>query len=1016
MRAHGSNGTFLSSLAALSILSITSHHHGHRSQNTLILHHSRSAARLTPAPRHHHLSNHDHGTRVSVQDLFGNIPVRVKQRAMVCSDGRDDAKEWDVLKRCIVGLLLAWDSATAISIRDVAVTKKLHIRDVARAAYSLDNDAMASRKASSFDLRIIASILFQAAYVEQPSQDTWVRTSARTLHMTIRGAFSLVPAPTKHVQFISLSIRPLNPENNRNILYDEINRIFSASSFGVLEDLPDADERGSDRRSKDRRYKQDGFTNKQLKGGGKGVDRWPMFYIRVELQDTSKMQYRSEDSFLEGGSMLSSIMEVLGAMTTGFLKEYHFRPRARPLKKQPTGSEDHTSSSSRPRSRFILKQSPPNPTIPSRDADEVTELVTRNHSRPSVHFAEPDAESTVKRHKPSVGNALPSSIDTFGTSVKLPSFSQRNGYHLFGSLDGWSRIKSGKKTTSDEQSKRVEKSPHPIPIHSVQGEGLTLSINDGSALEDAAHSPALALCEQDTSTGRHLEPSVEDPPIAQGNSPVGDSAHYATAAEASKGLGKHCGPEIAPEETISWTNPISKEQLLISTRTGLVVPRPSKRPSSVSIDLENSSESGACQNQWPRKRAKITRSLSDPFVTPKEGSWVGDCLRSWENPTFRPAEESIAQVSFEGRTLEASTVLHGRHHRCSQVDIDNAFSESSTSFSAKLSKDGLKSAQVIAQVDKKFILVKMRMDREAVSSGENEASVLVLIDQHAADERVRVEGLLHELCQPPAAIPNSLRSSLGHTSGIATTLLSKPITVQIPTREHTLFKTHAAHFADWGILYDVAPPRTGPSSAESSPTSGITIRTLPPGIAERCRLDPKPLVQLLRAQMWKREASGGVGIKRASTVPELASQPETASPLHTASANDWLHRIGTCPPGILDMLNSRSCRSAIMFNDELGLDDCRALVAKLAACRFPFQCAHGRPSMVPLVELSSVGVGFGVGVGRGGRGGAARADGWGVGEGEVGFVEAWRKWSGRKRGRNVGVGEKEDVEEDGGNE
>ena len=31
-----------------------------------------------------------------------------------------------------------------------------------------------------------------------------------------------------------------------------------------------------------------------------------------------------------------------------------------------------------------------------------------------------------------------------------------------------------------------------------------------------------------------------------------------------------------------------------------------------------------------------------------------------------------------------------------------------------------------------------------------------------------------------------------------------------------------------------------------------------------------------------------------------------------------------------------------MFNDELSLDECNTLVSRLAGCRFPFQCAHGR--------------------------------------------------------------------------
>ena len=955
-----------------------------------------------------------------MQDLFGSMPVRVKQR-------REDGKEWELLKRCLVGLLLAWDSVTAVSMRDVAVTKKLHVRGIVAVQDSQDNGSGKPHKTNSFDLRKIVSILSQAAYVEPSNQDTWVKTSARTLLMTIRGAFSLVPAPTKHVQFISLGIRPLDPEVGGSILYDEINRIFSASSFGSLEDCSDADERVKDRRSKDKRYKQDGFTNKQLKGGGKGIDKWPMFYIRIELQDASRFQYRSERAFLEGGSTLSSILEVLGAMITGFLKEYHFRPRARPLRRLPPEVGDLPSSSSRPGSRSAFKRLSSRANTQSGDIDEGPESISRSTSHPSIHFVESKGGSTIGRPKSSVTKDLLSSIDTFGGSVKIPSFSQRKSYHSGEGLTSWSRIKSGKRYTSDgtslklDSAKSTTRSETAILKPSTEGEGVVPLMNDGPGTMDAAHSLVPSCDDQPMTTGNESDPFVEECSItARGDQTIGDSTQHATAANGLNSLDDDCGPATATDETTIWTNPISKEQFLISTRTGLVVPKSSTRSSSASTNPECPSLRGTRRDRWSRKRVKLSRNISDPFVTPKEGSWVGDFLRSWENPTFRPAEESISQVSYEGPTLEASHILHGRHHRCSHVDIENAFRESSTSFSAKLSKDGLKNAEVIAQVDKKFILVKMCMECDTVALNENKPSVLVLIDQHAADERVRVEALLHDLCQPPSASSNIPRSSLDYTSAIATTLLAKPFIIQIPAREHKLFKIHAAHFADWGILYDLIAPRTGPSLVESSDMGRMTFRALPPAIAERCRLDVKQLVELMRGEMWKREEAGGGG-KREMRLPRPASQPEALKTSPSASIDDghnWLHRTSTCPQGIIDMLNSRSCRSAIMFNDELNIDECKTLVQKLSRCAFPFQCAHGRPSMVPLVDLSTVRDCFsgdedlGFGAGRVSAVGPAAAEG--QGQGRRGFAEAWGRWMEQEKGKEGVVVENDD--DDNGSE
>jgi DNA mismatch repair protein MLH3 len=69
-----------------------------------------------------------------------------------------------------------------------------------------------------------------------------------------------------------------------------------------------------------------------------------------------------------------------------------------------------------------------------------------------------------------------------------------------------------------------------------------------------------------------------------------------------------------------------------------------------------------------------------------------------------------------------------------------------------------------------------------------------------------------------------------------------------------------------------------------------------------------------------------------------------------------------------------------MFNDELSIDDCNALVRNLAGCVFPFMCAHGRPSMVPLVDLGGPGEeGSGLG------GGYEGID-------DTNFVQAWKTW------------------------
>jgi DNA mismatch repair protein MLH3 len=40
-----------------------------------------------------------------------------------------------------------------------------------------------------------------------------------------------------------------------------------------------------------------------------------------------------------------------------------------------------------------------------------------------------------------------------------------------------------------------------------------------------------------------------------------------------------------------------------------------------------------------------------------------------------------------------------------------------------------------------------------------------------------------------------------------------------------------------------------------------------------------------------------------------------------------------------------------MFNDPLTVEQCKELMERLSHTAVPFRCAHGRPSIVPLVEL-----------------------------------------------------------------
>ena len=881
---HGSHGTFLSSLSALSILTITSHHHAFNSTNSLVLHHSRVAARLTPAPTYLDLMGRAHGTRISVQDLFGNMPVRVKQRPVGEAGSRLREKEWISLCKHTTGVILGWS-------RPITLTMKATDKDqIFRFKYpNLQKNSaqhnLVQIAHKSFDLLLIRTALVQGVGVDPSGWDSWIKTSARTPFITIRAVISLEPAPSRDVQFMCLGIHHISHDHGFNVLYEEVNRLFANSSFGAKEELEATD--GLDRpgKKRDGRRKQDGYTNNQLRGGGKGADRWPMFFIRIDLKSEDARVTRHNKEGPERNNELCYVVNALGAMVTGFLAEHHLRPRKPRLSKpRPTASE------------------PP--------------AVSLQNRRPSRD----DPASALQ-----VGQTIENLSDDPTNAIKLPKhFSQGlQGDLGFGS---WSRIKSSTRhnTTTDIGKSKTISSISPSFQASLKSSALDVDVPLASPIA--------------------LSTSIADKPT---------SLLSQTDTDHEDGL-------------VTWIDPVSRSKALVNTRTGFIVEELSRRRpmSTDGCTLLTRVRSGVAENL-----CRGLPSAPENFLNPKEGGWAKLFLEKWENPVFQRTEKAIPQVALGELSINGNCYQKG-----SKLEFKSAFTTSKTSLEARLTKRGLENAVVISQVDTKFILVKLRYGLSDEHSDKKDDDLIVLIDQHAADERIKVEELFSELCRAPLESIKIFESPLGFRSLIDTTYLQKPIQFELHIKESTPFKRHAESFSKWGILYDLIVPQQGSNSIESRNTCRLIILTLPPSIAERCRTEPKILIELLRSEVWKMEEGKHNTSNSLTTPPSINTNELT-----------WSQLIHGCPQGILDMINSRSCRSAIMFNDRLSISECRTLVDRLSRCLFPFQCAHGRPSMVPLLGMGSLGS-------VDDCGGSLDSS---VGERErrISFRDAWKEWA-----------------------
>lgn len=305
-------------MASLSLLTLTSHHHAHLSQASLCVHDSRVLARQLPAPPEQRLETYSHGTRVSVHALFGSMPVRLKHQAAIFSTRSGVEREWGQLVRELVALLVAWPSSVSVSLGEKAHGRELRLKS-----------------AADIDLVLGTARLFaQASLADSGHADSWKSVSASARRVRIKGCMSATPVATRRSQMMSLGIQPILNSRDNNILYEAVNDVFRNSSFGVVED----DAPGPTARPR------------------KALERWPMFYLHIMLSGADAMTV--EEVVDSSHRVLTSILDLLKAVSYEFLKKQGLRPRAVARSTDPSPRRNSTSKSSTGRSRLSLEPKP----------------------------------------------------------------------------------------------------------------------------------------------------------------------------------------------------------------------------------------------------------------------------------------------------------------------------------------------------------------------------------------------------------------------------------------------------------------------------------------------------------------------------------------------------------------------------------------------------------------------------------------------------------------------------------
>lgn len=281
----------------------------------------------------------------------------------------------------------------------------------------------------------------------------------------------------------------------------------------------------------------------------------------------------------------------------------------------------------------------------------------------------------------------------------------------------------------------------------------------------------------------------------------------------------------------------------------------------------------------------------------------------WCSPYFARAERISFLTSAATQLQNPRACTLKRTSKCT-LQVDRV-GELKQLRDVKIPKSVLEKLEVIRQVDRKFILARVLDD----TCG----SLLLCIDQHAADERVKLEQLELTMFGPD---DDDLR--------IEVHVYQQPLLMLLNAKEFQTLSFNEDIVRAWGFDFEVLASDT----AEFDPFGDVY------------------------ASLGSRDNCGGGYYIELRTTPKVDTRSANAEDfrefIQVLSHNEGFWSWTTMrPPVITRLLHSRACRSAIMFGDYLSISQCRDLVEALRRCKLPFQCAHGRPSVVPLVEFLS---------------------------------------------------------------
>ncbi|KAJ1989099.1 DNA mismatch repair protein [Coemansia umbellata] len=238
------------------------------------------------------------------------------------------------------------------------------------------------------------------------------------------------------------------------------------------------------------------------------------------------------------------------------------------------------------------------------------------------------------------------------------------------------------------------------------------------------------------------------------------------------------------------------------------------------------------------------------------------------------------------------------------------------------------SLQVIGQADEKFIICQAN-------------EWLFAIDQHAADERIRLEAqfdslshMLLLLGQLPPRYPAAT------VDGV--TMFVPPICVTLASHEVAMVRDKTGELRMLGI--EVVLLEANNACQEQCKARIICA---PSVLAPRLRssrhrveeFGKELLVAILNWLQYRHVEANVLQKSAAGLMTDLCGLDDSEPGID--QARGWPALVNV-PDIILDTVRSISCRGALKFNEHISIEESKSIVRRLSECKYPEFCAHGR--------------------------------------------------------------------------